>query len=203
MKDMPQDLRTQTLALVNANQPAGATQEVRALISAWIESLDEEDLAGTAPESLVPALWETFTQVAQRQGHGCQVAQARYSDGRGGMASALLILNDDMPYLVDSFVMAMRRERITAAGVMNAVLSVRRDQSGRVQSVGEQGAPLESYVLCLLAEDLAFDEMDKLTARIRMVASDAGTVHRDAVAMADRMTAVAAAADGSGTPAGQ
>jgi glutamate dehydrogenase len=202
MKDMPQDLRTQTLALVNANQPAGATAEVRALISAWLESLDEEDLAGTTPESLVPALWDTFTQAAQRQGQGCQIAQARYSDGRGGKASALLILNDDMPYLVDSFVMAMRRERITAAGVMNAVLSVRRGADGRVQSVGEQGAPLESYVLCLLAEDLAFGEMDKLTARIRMVASDAATVHRDTVAMADRMTAVAAAAAAGGTPAG-
>ncbi|GAB3406653.1 NAD-glutamate dehydrogenase [Massilia agilis] len=204
MKDMPQDLRAQTLALVSASQgAAGATQEVRTLISAWIESLDEEDLAGTAPESLAPVLWDGFTQVAQRQGSSCQIAKMRYSDGRGGMATALLILNDDMPYLVDSFVMALRRERIAAAGVMNAVLAVRRDANGMVQSVGETGAPLESYVLCLLAEDLSFDELDKLTARIRMVANDASIVHRDAVAMADRMTAVAAAAAASGTPAGQ
>jgi glutamate dehydrogenase len=204
MKDMPQDLRTETLGLVNANQPAaGATPEVRALINAWIESLDEEDLAGTAPGSLAPVLWDAFSQVAQRTAHRCQIAQARYSDGRGGMATALLILNDDMPYLVDSFVMALRRERISAAGVMNAVLAVRRDAAGALQSVGDAGAPLESYVLCLLAEDLSFEELDKLTARLRMVANDAATVHRDAVAMGDRMTAVAAAAAASGTPAGQ
>jgi glutamate dehydrogenase len=204
MKDMPQDLRTQTLGLVNANQPAaGATPQVRALINAWIESLDEEDLAGTAPGSLAPVLWDAFSQVAQRTAHRCQIAQARYSDGRGGMATALLILNDDMPYLVDSFVMALRRERLGAAGVMNAVLAVRRDANGALQSVGDAGAPLESYVLCLLAEDLSFEELDKLTARIRMVANDAATVHRDAVAMADRLTQVAAAAASSGSPAGQ
>jgi glutamate dehydrogenase len=201
---MPQDLRTQTLSLVNANQPAaGATQQVRALISAWIESLDEEDLAGTSPQSLAPVLWEGFAQLAQREGSRCQIATMRYADGHGGMATALLILNDDMPYLVDSFVIAMRKERANAAGVMNAVLPVRRDDKGALVSVGETGAPLESYVLCLLAEDLSFEELDKLTARIRMVANDAAVVHRDAVAMADRMTAVAAAAAASSTAAGQ
>ncbi len=203
MKDMPQDLRTQTLALVNTQQPAnGAPEQVGALINAWIGSLDEEDLAGTSPDSLVPVLWDTFGQIAKR-GQGCQIAQARYSDGRGGMATALLILNDDMPYLVDSFVMALRKERVTAAGVMNAVLPVRRDESGNVVSVGEAGAPHESIVLCLLSDELQFEELDRLTARLRMVASDAAVVRRDAVAMADRLTGVAAEAAASGTPAGQ
>ena len=148
MKDMPQDLRNQTLALVNANHAAaGAPQQVGALISAWLGSLDDEDLAGTAPESLAPVLWEGFSQLAQRTGPGCQIAQMQYSDGRGGMATALLILNADMPYLVDSFVMALRKERQIATGVMNAVLAVRRDDAGAAISVGEAGAPLESIAV--------------------------------------------------------
>ncbi|RZA34806.1 MAG: glutamate dehydrogenase [Lysobacteraceae bacterium] len=204
MKDMPQDLRSQTLSLVNANQSAaGANAQVGALISAWLGSLDDEDLAGTAPESLAPVLWEGFSQLAQRTGPGAQIAQMRYSDGRGGMATALLILNDDMPYLVDSFVMALRKERQTAAGVMNAVLAVRRDASGLATGVGEAGAPLESIVLILMSDELEFGELDSLTARIRMVASDAATVQGDAVKMADRMTAVAAASANAGTPEGQ
>jgi glutamate dehydrogenase len=204
MKDMPQDLRNQTLALVNANHAAGGgSGQVSALIGAWLGSLDDEDLAGTAPESLAPVLWEGFTQLAQRQGPGCQIAKMRYSDGRGCMATALLILNDDMPYLVDSFVIALRKERQVAAGVMNAVVPVRRDAGGVATAVGEAGAPLESIVLILMSDELDFGELDALTARIRMVASDAATVHRDAVAMGDRMTAVAAAAAGAGTPEGQ
>lgn len=202
MKDMPNDLRNQTLALVGANQSANSAQ-VNALIAAWLGSLDDEDLAGTAPQSLAPVLVEGFSQLAQRTGPGAQIANMRYSDGRGGTATALLILNDDRPYLVDSFVMALRKERITAAGVMNAVLPVRRDAQGAVVAVGEAGSPLESIVLCLLNDELQFEELDKLTARLRMVANDAATVQRDAVAMGDRMTAVAAAAAAAGTPEGQ
>jgi glutamate dehydrogenase len=78
---------------------------------------------------------------------------------------------------------------------MNAVLPVRRDANGAWSPSATAGAPLESYVLCLLNDDLPQDELDKLTIeRIQMVARDAAIVHRDAVAMGDRMTAVAAAA---------
>jgi len=141
-KDMPQDLRTQTLALVNEFKPADARETVGALIGAWIGALDEDDLAGIDPRNLAAILWDAFAQVAQRTTDGCQIAQMRYTDGRCGMSTALLILNEDMPYLVDSFVMALRRQRVVASGVMNAVLPVRRDvdevagDQGRRQGVG-------------------------------------------------------------------
>ncbi|WP_296951163.1 NAD-glutamate dehydrogenase domain-containing protein [uncultured Massilia sp.] len=202
-KDMPQDLRTRTLALVNENKPADAGDQVGALIGAWLGALDEEDLAGIAPATLAPVLWDGFAQVVQRTAPGCQIAQMRYQDGRGGMSTALLILNEDMPYLVDSFVMALRRQRVVASGVMNAVLPVRRDAAGKVSAVGDAGAPLESYVLCLLAEDLPQEELAALVERLQMVARDAAIVHRDDLAMRDRMTQVAAAAAAQGTPNGQ
>ncbi|GGE62623.1 NAD-glutamate dehydrogenase domain-containing protein [Massilia psychrophila] len=202
MKHMPQDLRTQTLDLVNANQPSTAASQVAALISAWLGSLDEEDLAGTSPASLAPVLWDGFTQAATRPAPGCEIARLRYCDGRGGMATALFISNDDMPYLVDSIVMAMRKQRVAVAGVMNAVLAVRRDAGGHALAVGEAAAaadtPLESYVLCLLSEDLAADELDALTARLQMVARDAAVVRRDSPAMAERLSLVAAQAAAHG-----
>ncbi|MDN4054172.1 NAD-glutamate dehydrogenase [Massilia sp. YIM B02763] len=202
-KDMPQDLRSNILALVNENKPANAGEQTGALIGAWLGSLDEEDLAGIAPATLAPVLWDGFAQVTQRTGPGCQIAQMRYTDGACGMSTALLILNEDMPYLVDSFVMALRRQRVVASGVMNAVLPVRRDASGKVSAVGEAGAPLESYVLCLLAEDMPQQELTDLIARLQMVARDAAIVHRDNLAMRDRMTQVAAASASQGTANGQ
>jgi glutamate dehydrogenase len=206
-KDMPQDLRTRTLALVDENKPADASEQVNeqvsALIGAWLGALDEEDLAGVSPETLAPILSHGFAQLVKRTGQGCQIAQLRQADGRSGMSTALLILNDDMPYLVDSFVMAMRRQRVVATGVMNAVLPVTRDDDGVVTSVGDSGAPLESYVLCLIAEDLPQEELQALVERIQMVANDAAIVHRDNLAMRDRMTEVAAAAAARGTPSGQ
>eukprot|EP01034_Spumella_vulgaris_P032589 gene32589-40217_t len=52
---MPQDLRKQTLDLINANKSADSGQ-VSALIGAWLAAIDEEDLAGVAPDSLGRAL---------------------------------------------------------------------------------------------------------------------------------------------------
>ena len=192
MKQMPQDLRTQTLDLVHASQPPADSSQVGALISAWLGSLDEEDLSDIAPDSLAPVLWDGFAQASKRAGNACQIAALRYADGRGGMASALLILNDDMPYLVDSIVMAMRKRQVGVRGVMNAVLAVRRAADGAAVAVGQAGDPQESYVLCLLAEDLAGAELAALVGALEMVARDAAVVRRDAAVMAARIGAVAA-----------
>ncbi|GGC14611.1 NAD-glutamate dehydrogenase domain-containing protein [Pseudoduganella buxea] len=201
MTKMPQDLRKETLDLVNAGKPADGSQETgqaRALIAAWLKSLDDEDLADTSPDSLAPVLVEGFSQAAQRRAGGPQIATLRYADGRGGMATALLILNDDMPYLVDSIVMALRKQKVVASGVLNAVLPVTRDANGTVTAVGESGSKLESYVLCLLSEALEHAPLQELVARIEMVARDAAVVKRDLGAMKDRFTAVATAAAAQG-----
>jgi glutamate dehydrogenase len=201
MNDMSQDVRSQTMALVNANASAsaGTNPQVPALIQAWLGALDQDDLAGTAPASLAPALLDGFAQAATRAAPGCQIATVTWSGGRGENATALLVINDDMPYLVDSIVMAMRKEKVAVAAVMNAVLPVRRNGAGGIDAVGEAGAKLESYVLCLLGEELDATDLAALTARIQMVARDAAVVRRDAVAMADRMTAVAAEAASQGS----
>ncbi|MRW86957.1 glutamate dehydrogenase [Pseudoduganella sp. FT26W] len=198
MKQTPQDLRKQALDLVNASKSPGDDSQVAALIAAWLNSLDDDDLAGTAPDSLAPVLWGGFTQTALRRGSGAQIARLRYADGRGGMATALLILNDDMPYLVDSIVMAMRKLRVTANGVLNAVLPVTRDADGAVTAVGEAGAKLESYVLVLLTEDLPEAEIGMLVERIEMVSRDAAVVRRDRAAMLEHFSRIGAEAAAHG-----
>ncbi|MBB5371209.1 MULTISPECIES: NAD-glutamate dehydrogenase domain-containing protein [unclassified Janthinobacterium] len=194
MNQTPQDLRTQTLELVT--KAGNAAAPVVQLVQAWLDSLDAEDLADIAPESLAPVLVDGFTQAAQRTGSGCQIATLRYADGRGGTASALLILNQDMPYLVDSIVMAMRRQHLAVRGVMNTVLPVRRAADGKVEAVRQAGDPLESYVLCLLDEELSPEALAALVAAIDLVARDAAIVRRDAGAMSDRLASVAAAQHG-------
>src|SRR5471032_1513807 len=194
MNQTPQDLRTQTLELVT--KAGNAAAPVVQLVQAWLDSLDAEDLADIAPESLAPVLVDGFTQAAQRTGSGCQIATLRYADGRGGTASALLILNQDMPYLVDSIVMAMRRQHLAVRGVMNTVVPVRRAADGKVEAVRQAGDPLESYVLCLLDEELSPEALAALVAAIDLVARDAAIVRRDAGAMSDRLASVAAAQHG-------
>ncbi|WBS02665.1 NAD-glutamate dehydrogenase [Pseudoduganella sp. SL102] len=194
MTKMPQQLRSETLELVNtsgAMDHAAGNAPVGALIALWLKSLDDEDLADTLPASLAPVLVEGFTAAARRTGPGAQIATLRYADGRGGNATALLILNDDMPYLVDSIVMVLRRQKVQVNGVLNAVLPVTRDAAGAVTAAGDSAAHLESYVLCLLAEELADAPLRELQEGIETVARDAAVVKRDLPTMKNRFTTVA------------
>ena len=138
MKRHVQDLRIQTLDFVLAGAGGSATHgntQVTALIDVWLNSLEEEDLVGITPESLASVLWDGFSGAAQRSQAGCQIESLRFADGRGGEASALLILNQDMPFLVDSIVMTMRKMHIASRAVLNAVLSVQRAADGSVTAV--------------------------------------------------------------------
>ena len=200
MKQTPQDLRKQTLDLVNANKPA---TEVAALVSAWLGSIDDADLAGSTPDSLAPVLSDGFNQASKRSGSGAQIARLHYDDSRGGKATALLILNDDMPYLVDSIVMAMRKLRVIANSVLNAVLPVTRNADGVVTAVGEHGAKLESYVLVLLSDELPEAEIGMLVDRITMVSRDAAVVRRDRAAMLEQFSRIGAEAAQNGKEEGQ
>ena len=196
-----QDLRAQALrlALAEAGRSAGGDRaRLEALIAAWLDSIEDEDLAGIAPESLASPLWEGFSRLAKwTPQEGCRIEQLTYADGRGGQGTALLILNEDMPFLVDSMVMALRKLRVPSRAVLNAVLSVQRAADGGIVSVarvGQGSAPAESWVLCLLAEQPGQADMEALLANIRMAAGDAATVRHDAAALRARLSEVAAGA---------
>ena len=198
MKQQSQDLRTQTLERVQQHADAAASAPVAALIGAWLRSIEEEDLAGISADSLASPLWEGFSRLAKwNPDEGCRIEAVTYADGRGGRATALLILNSDMPFLVDSMVMAMRRMRMPTRAVLNAVLAVQRAGDGAiagVDAVGSGKGALESYVLCLMSEDLADTDLTALLDAIRMAAGDAATVRHDAASLQAKMSEVAAAA---------
>ena len=207
MNQLSQDLRKKALdlALKAAGSAAASQKPVVSLIDTWLASVEEEDLADLTPEILASVLWDGFSRIAKRNPDDCQIEALRYADGRGGNASALLILNRDMPFLVDSIVMALRRMRIPSRAVVNAVMSVGRNASGveRTAPAKLGTDPLESYVLVLLADEIAEQELNALIANIRMVAGDAAAVHRDAAAIAGKMAEIATAVAARGTDEGK
>jgi len=197
MTQQSQDLRTHTLECVLAavTSPAPATES---LIRAWLQSLEDEDLSGLTADCLASTLWEGFSRLAKwTPQEGCRTEALAYADGHGGKATALLILNPDMPFLVDSMVMAMRKMHIPSRAVLNAVLSVERADDGSIkhaEKAGNGGDSAESYVLCLMAEELTAQDLDALLGNIRMAAGDAAIVRSDAAALQAKMADVGAAA---------
>ena len=196
MTELTQDIRSETLALVttDAAAAAAAAPAQLALIAHWLVALEAEDLIDIHAPSLASILWHGFAPLLTGRMRGCAVVPLRYADGHGSWASALLIHNPDMPFLVDSIVMAMRRLQVSSHAVLNAVLTVRRDDAGTVVEVGPArtgGDALESFVLCLLQEELAESQQAALESAVRMVAGDAAAVQRDSYAINAAMVAVA------------
>ncbi|PRC94808.1 NAD-glutamate dehydrogenase domain-containing protein [Solimicrobium silvestre] len=192
-----QELRKQTLTLVQANN-AQNNPSVSALLETWLSSLEEDDLAGILPASLASMLWEGFTSAASwTPAQGCQINAMAYQDGRGGRATALLILNPDMPYLVDSIVMALRSQRVVSRAVLNSVLAVQRDAAGKVLQVEkakatkDSKAGLESIVVCLLTEQIKEPEITSLLGHLKMSVGDAADVRHDAPALSAKMLQLA------------
>ena len=192
-----QELRKQTLTLVQANKKQD-NPSVNALLETWLSSLEEDDLTGILPASLASVLWEAFTHAASwTPAAGCQINALAYQDGRGGKATALLILNPDMPYLVDSIVMSLRSERIVSRAILNSVLAVQRDSSGKVIQVEtakpnrDGKAGLESIVISLLSEQLKESEVSALIEHIKMSVGDAADVRRDNPALSTKMLQIA------------
>ena len=203
MEQQVQGLRAKTFELVMAGAAAAAgnqSPQVASLIRTWLDALDEADLAEISLENLAGVLWESFAATLQRHSDGCHISRFPYPDAEGGMTSGLLILNDDMPYLVDSLIMVLRKRKVNLHAVLNVVLAVQRT-AGTITQVSQavkRNAPLESYVLCLLSGQLSEQELDELTDALKMVSADAAVVRRDAVALAEKMAEVGVKAGARG-----
>ena len=184
MRDLQRDLRSRISAIVGEQLAAqGKSNRVHALIAAWLDLLDGDDLLVLEPDVFSSLLCEGFAQAASRVNDHCLIVSMPYASGKGVMLTALLIVNDDMPYLVDSILMALSRQAVPVAAVMNAVLGAGTDGNGQTAGAGLADAKPESFVLCILNEELAPPVLSELARRLVMVANDATAVHRDAAAM--------------------
>ncbi|MBR0552553.1 NAD-glutamate dehydrogenase [Stakelama marina] len=69
----------------------------------------------------------------------------------------LAVINDDMPFLVDSIAATIGAAGIAIDRIIHPVLSVTRDDDGKLQTIGEGGAP----------ESMIYIEMERADARPR------------------------------------
>ncbi len=113
----------------------------------------------------------------------------RGRDGCDGAHTVLQIVNDDMPFLVDSVTMALTDAGIGVHVLGHPVITLRRDRAGVLQSVGEGSA--ESFMHVELDRQTPA-AMRALEARLHGVLADTRAANADWPAMRARMQAIAA-----------
>jgi glutamate dehydrogenase len=126
------------LGLAAVRVPAAQKPQFEEFARAYFHHFDEEDLASRTPEDLLGALLSCWQFGAERVPGTARLRVLSPSLGESGWASrhtVIELVNDDMPFLVDSVTMEINRQGLTLHLIVHPVLAVQRDGQGRLGSV--------------------------------------------------------------------
>src|SRR5918912_148942 len=148
---------------------------------------DPADLAALALRHL------RLAEVRPQGSATVDVQELAAGDGTGSRA-LVLVVTDDMPFLVDSVTAEVVRQGFGIEHVVHPVLVVRRDVTGRIRAFCDSADPdvcgadalAESWMAVLLDGPLDEEAAGDLVAGLRTVLADVRAVHEDAARMRTR-----------------
>lgn len=148
--------RQERLALISA---AGASREANLPLALdtfageYFRQVDVEDLEERSPEDLLGALLSHAQFGQQRRPRTAKVrvlSPTPGEDGWGSRHTIIQVVNDDMPFLVDSVSMEIARQGLTLHLIVHPIFAVQRDAAGALQSLAPRAAapeqPRESWM---------------------------------------------------------
>jgi glutamate dehydrogenase len=126
------------LALAAPRLEAPQRDAVQTFAHAYFHHLDADDLAARTPEDLLGALLSAWQFGAERQPGTTRLRVISPSLAEHGWASrhtVIEVVNDDMPFLVDTTTMEINRQGLSVQLIVHPVLVVQRDAQGRLRSL--------------------------------------------------------------------
>ncbi|MFC5497754.1 NAD-glutamate dehydrogenase [Caenimonas terrae] len=126
------------LALAAGRLPAQQRPAMELFVREQFRQLDDEDLAERSAEDLLGALLSHWQFGAVREQGRAKVrvsSPALAENGWSSSHSVVEIVNDDMPFLVDSVTMEINRQGLTLHLITHPIYSVGRDAAGQLTSI--------------------------------------------------------------------
>ena len=196
--------------LAYTHEHAGASGGRQAgFVTAYFDNTDPDEIAARGPANLyaiADAHWRLLD--TPRAVHSAKVRVFNPTLSEDGFVSdhtVIQIVNDNMPFLVDSVTMAINRCNRTAHWIVHPLMSVTRDSHGKVQTIGSVTAataagkhdPVESLILVECDRIVSSAEQQVLADELARVLGDVRAAVEDWQPMLERAQAMAAAASGS------
>ncbi len=183
------------LALVRARIAGDQREHVERFVQEHYRHVDPDELASRAPEDLYGAAISHWNFASRRPiGHArVRVFNPTLEEHEWQSTHTIVqIVNDDMPFLVDSVTMAVNRRGLTLHLIVHPVLTVNRDVSGRLAGLAREdeadSAGRESFMHIEVdriadpaAMDALTDEISRALADVRVAVAD-WTVMRGKIA---------------------
>src|SRR6201990_2414180 len=146
---MATGLATRTYGLEAIGAAAGS-EEGQAFTRRLYERVAAKDLAGATAEQRAAAASSLLAFARRRLPGVAKVRVFNPTPAEHGFESArtvVQIVNDDMPFLVDSITNELNRRELTIHLLAHPVMALRRDVDGDLQGIAPEGqAPSESLM---------------------------------------------------------
>jgi glutamate dehydrogenase len=183
------------LRLVQTKVPAEQRNTLSAFILRYYGQVDPEDLADRAPADLYGAALSHWNFARHRDPAHARVRVFNPSVEEHGWQSThtiIEIVNDDMPFLVDSVTMEVNRHGLTLHLIIHPIVAVVRDADGILVGVADdaEGAHRESMIHVEVDRIVDPVKLDALAADIVRVLDDVRASVEDWKKMRDRVGAV-------------
>jgi glutamate dehydrogenase len=145
---------------------------------------DPEDIAAYSPQALTSLARESFDFLRERRAGKAKI-RSRNPEGDLGEATVLDIVNDDMPFLVDSVLSLLNERGLEIKFLLHPVLGVKRDEVGKLVGLEEPPGPKtpkESFMhihIARIDEELRRQiehEIERVLEDVRLAVGDWGAM---------------------------
>ncbi|HEX7329666.1 MAG TPA: NAD-glutamate dehydrogenase [Casimicrobiaceae bacterium] len=210
MNDSSQDIRTQRLdeiiRLVDARVAADQRKALQAFIARYYAQVDSEDLAERLPADLYGAALSHWNFARRREAGHARVRVFNPTIEEHGWQSKhtiIEIVNDDMPFLVDSVAIEVNRHRLTIHLIVHPILAVVRSPDGLLTGLAPEGTASphrESFIHVEVDRSSDAAAMDALAADVLRVLGDVRASVTDWKAMQAKAREIARAIENDPPP---
>jgi glutamate dehydrogenase len=174
------------LALSASRLDAARHKMVEGITREYFRRLDAQDLAERTPEDLLGAVL-SHLQLAEKRAAGRPKVRifspALAEDGWSSRHSVIQIVNDDMPFLVDSTTLEINRQGLMLHLIVHPIYAVERDGDGTLKSIGPRAqaphSPRESWMHIEIDRLVDSEQRDALAAGIERVLADVQSAVKD------------------------
>lgn len=176
-------------------EPAEQPLAERLLRSSYA-NVAPEDVLTREPDALYGAVLSMLVLARQRTSGQAKLRVFQPRPDEGGWDSqhtVIEVVNDDMPFLVDSLTAALQQSELAVHLVLHPVLPIVRDEAGRLLDIPEgsdSGAPFESLMHVEIDRQTDATVLQALRGRLSAVLADVRAAVEDWRAMRERVAAV-------------
>ncbi len=167
------------------------TDLVSSFVRGFFARAPEEELLSRAPKNWAAIALDSlkFAQVRPANTPTIRICNPQEAEhGYTSSRTVIQVVNDDMPFLVDSITMALNRGEISLHTLIHPVIAISRNEKRQLSAVDE--GPLESFMYIEIERQVTAD-FEALETALHAVFADVRSSVQDWNAMREKMVDIA------------